>query len=504
MTVALRLAELEIELGALVEAHARGRSAGDLSPYHDDPVRFARDVLHAELWSKQVALLELIRDRRRVCGYGGIATGKDFAIACAALWWFATRPGSTVLITGPTERQVKEIAFGEIARLFHGAAIRGERYQTALRGADGSLILGFVSNEASRMRGYHARGGVLAILTEGQGCEPFAYDAMTACAAGEHDKVVVIGNPIDPSGPFYQATTSPTWATLQISGVEHPNVIQQRPVIPGAISLQTVADYERDFGRGSPKFIADILGQFPLDVCEGLIPRSWCEQAAARWRAAQPPTSGRDDTILAVDPARYGSNETAVCVRQGPIIRTIVTWQGFDLMQSVARIEQVGTPWGVTPKWRAGTPRTGYITAHGTVIVDTVGVGGGLADRLRELGYSVTEFNSGATPTRSLSETTEFFNLRAQAYWSLREQLQRGTLCLPDDPKLFDELVSTTWEETPQGEVRITAKEKLRDKLGRSPDRADSVVMSCIAADAAAEARAYLALNEWSRQHAVW
>ncbi len=503
MTVALRLAELEVELGQLVEAHARGRSARDLAPYRDDPVRFAGEILHAKLWSKQVALLELIRDRRRVCCYGGIATGKDHAIGCAALWWYATRPGSTVLITGPTERQVKEIAFGEIARLFHGTDLRGELYHTALRGPDGSLVLGFVSNEASRMRGYHARGGVLAVITEGQGCEPFAYDSMLACAAGEGDKTVTIGNPIDPSGPFYQAATSPTWAGLRIDGTTHPNVVEQRTVIPGAISLQTVADYERDFGRGSPKFIADILGQFPLDACEGLVPRSWLEQAAARWRTAPPPTSGTD-TLLSVDPARYGSNETAVCVRQGHIVRTIVTWQGFDLMASVARVQRLGLDWGVTPKWRPGQPRTGHIVAHGQIIVDTVGVGGGLADRLRELGYTVTEFNSGAKPTRSLSETTEFANLRGQAHWSLREQLQRATLCLPPDDKLFDELVSTTWEETPQGKVAITAKEKLRDKLGRSPDRADCVVMSCIAAEAADEARAFHDLAVWSRTHAAW
>ncbi len=504
MTVALRLAELEVELGQLVERHARGRSARDLAPYRSDPLAFARDVLHAELWTKQIELLELIRDRRRVCCFGAIGTGKDFAVACAALWWYATRPGSTVLVTGPTERQVKEIVFTELRRLFHGSDVPGELFQTALRGPDDTLILGFVSNEANRMRGYHARGGVLAIITEGQGCGPDTYGSMTACAAGEPDKVVSIGNPIDPSGAFFQAATSPTWAALRIDGTSHPNVVEQRTVIPGAISLQTVEDYERDFGRGSPKFIADILGQFPLDACEGLVPRSWLEQAAGRWRAAPPPTSDADNTILSVDPARYGSNETAVAVRQGNVVRTIVSWQGFDLMESAARVQRLGLEWGVTPKWRPGLPRTGHVVAHGRVIVDTVGVGGGLADRLRELGYTVSEFNSGAKPTRSLSETTEFANLRAQGHWTLREELQRGTLCLPPDPKLFDELVSTTWEETPQGKVAITAKEKLRDKLGRSPDRADALVMSCVAAAEADEARAFREFAAWSRVHAAW
>ncbi len=66
----------------------------------------------------------------------------------------------------------------------------------------------------------------------------------------------------------------------------------------------------------------------------------------------------------------------------------------------------------------------------------------------------------------------------------LREKLEAGELALPPDEQLMDELIATRWRPTPEGKVRIEAKEDLKTRLGRSPDKADAVVMA-VAADAA-------------------
>lgn len=46
------------------------------------------------------------------------------------------------------------------------------------------------------------------------------------------------------------------------------------------------------------------------------------------------------------------------------------------------------------------------------------------------------------------------------------------------DRKLFDDLVAIRWKPTAQGKVQIEAKEDLKSRLGRSPDRADAVSMA--------------------------
>ena len=68
-------------------------------------------------------------------------------------------------------------------------------------------------------------------------------------------------------------------------------------------------------------------------------------------------------------------------------------------------------------------------------------------------------------------------NARAECYWHLRDLLEEGAIALPDDPKLFDELLALQWRPTSDEKVQLESKEELKHRLGRSPDRADCVSM---------------------------
>jgi len=103
-----------------------------------------------------------------------------------------------------------------------------------------------------------------------------------------------------------------------------------------------------------------------------------------------------------------------------------------------------------------------------------VGLGAGVLDRLKELEFAVIGFNGGRSP----SDGGRYLNARAEAYWRLRELLEAGEVALPPDEKLMDELLSVRWRPTPEGKVRIEAKDDLKARLGRSPDRADAIVMA--------------------------
>ena len=120
--------------------------------------------------------------------------------------------------------------------------------------------------------------------------------------------------------------------------------------------------------------------------------------------------------------------------------------------------------------------------------VDAVGVGAGTVGRLKEMGYRVQGLNAGMRPASNrdmearartgtaVSSDERFANLRAQMYWKLRTDLQRGHIALPDDRELFDDLTTPTWF-TRNGKIFVEPKEKIRERLGRSPDKGDAVVM---------------------------
>ena len=68
----------------------------------------------------------------------------------------------------------------------------------------------------------------------------------------------------------------------------------------------------------------------------------------------------------------------------------------------------------------------------------------------------------------------------AESFWNVRRRLERGTLALPVDEKLADELCSMRWSIGLDGKVQLESKDELRTRLGRSPDRADAVAMTCM------------------------
>ncbi len=56
--------------------------------------------------------------------------------------------------------------------------------------------------------------------------------------------------------------------------------------------------------------------------------------------------------------------------------------------------------------------------------------------------------------------------------------MEQGQIALPHDEELFDELVAIGWRATSNGKIQIEPKEVLKNRLGRSPDRADAVVLA--------------------------
>lgn len=102
--------------------------------------------------------------------------------------------------------------------------------------------------------------------------------------------------------------------------------------------------------------------------------------------------------------------------------------------------------------------------------------------RLNDNGISHIGFNgTGKTSARSRDGQLRFANKRAEAWVRFKEALdpdQEGgsPICLPDDPELRAELAAPTYQVTERGYL-IESKDELRKRLGRSPGKADAVVM---------------------------
>ena len=460
--------QLEKEFGDLLIERDGDSSDVDFTRWADAPVEFMREVLRFKPWSAQLRVAEAVRDHPLVVVRGCNSAGKDAVAAQVALWWVYA-VGGMVLISSASAKQLRDASMVEVSRAFGRArmpySLPGELFQMALRVGGEPRILAFTSTDSSRMTGFH-HGRVLVILSEAQGIEDFAWEGLMSCATGAHDRILAIGNPLIPSGRFYTASVgrNSPWHPIRISAEEHPNVIEGREVIPGGPTREWADRMSREWGgKESNMYRARVLGEFPDQGEEALIARSWVDAAVARFQDMKEVPEG--EPIVAVDVAQYGVDKTVLGVRRGNVLQRFEAWGNTPLTETTRRVAEEARREGVT----SGIAEERW----GRIVVDSLGVGAMVADQLREWGFRVTYFNAGLrdVPDR-------FLNVRAEAHWELRTRLEEGRIAFPKDTLLVDELIAVRWKPTADNKVQIEAKDDLKGRIGRSPDRADCLMMA--------------------------
>ncbi len=465
MTSTAVVERLGVEVGEVIARHDRARDISDFLKFEDDSGGFFQDVLRCAPWAKQHEMAELVRDNPRTVVVTANGLGKDWITARMALWWVFARRG-LVILTGPTERQVKQILMREVRRAFARAPeLPGELYSMELRvdeqGEAG--VLAFTSDNADRLTGFH-HPRLLICVTEGQGVSEDAYEALQACATGPENRVFVYGNPTRPTGPFYRVAHSGNWARLRIAASEHPNVISGCEEIPGAVSREWIESMREEYGVGSSIYRSRVLAEFPEDSIEGLIRRDWLRAAFKRHETgALTDAAAWVTPILALDPARYGPDESVLAVVRGPIVQELVSWRGASTVETVERtIEHANRVRATAPRGRSPM-----------IYVDEPGLGGGVVDLLKAKGWNTHGFNGASRP----ADETRFANARSHSHWILRTLLEEGKVALPRDPLLEEEALAIEWALNHAGKIQILSKDLIRGQLGRSPDRLDAVVI---------------------------
>ncbi len=136
---------------------------------------------------------------------------------------------------------------------------------------------------------------------------------------------------------------------------------------------------------------------------------------------------------------------------------------------------------------RAQTP-LGAPRRPDRVRIDGIGLGAGLVDRLRQIGHTVEDVNV----SERASDADLYVNRRAEIGWEFRGALERGAVSLPSDDALIAELSAFQYDYDSKGRIRLERKDKTRQELGRSPDKADAALLGFDAANKRTSGLAYI------------
>lgn len=162
--------------------------------------------------------------------------------------------------------------------------------------------------------------------------------------------------------------------------------------------------------------------------------------------------------LIGVDPARFGEDSTGIARRQGRKAYGFERHQGMDVMQVaglVANIIDKEKPY--------------------KVFIDTVGLGAGVYDRLKELGFGLTiiSVNFGESSSRKA-----YFNKRAEAWGEMKEWLLDEQVDIPDDNELHAQLRAPCFSYTSSQQIKLESKDDMRKRGVKSPDLADALALT--------------------------
>lgn len=219
------------------------------------------------------------------------------------------------------------------------------------------------------------------------------------------------------------------------------------------VDAKQVQQWVDDYGEDSDFVRVRVRGEFPRAGSNQFISGEDVEACAA-YQA-----EGYEDfpIVMAVDVARYGDDSSVICFKQGRKVFPLVKLKGVDTMQLSGRVvEEIKT-------WKPAA-----------VVVDGVGVGAGVVDRLMQLGYGqlVTELNGGSRPIDPIT----YFNKRAEMWGLMRDALRVG-MEIPNDRDLLDDLIGPEYGFTAKNQIQLEKKEDMKKRGLSSPDCGDALAM---------------------------
>jgi hypothetical protein len=421
--------------------------------YGGDPVGFVTEVLQANPspWQRDF-LMAVARGERRITVRAGHGVGKSTACSWALIWHMITRYPQKAVVTAPTAAQLFDALFAELKAWINKLPpILRDSFEVfsdkvAFKAAPESSFISARTSSAERpeaLAGVHSEH-VLLVVDEASAVPEAVFEAAAGSMSGHSATTILISNPTRNSGLFYKThhQLASDWFRLHVSCIGNPLVTED-------FVRQIAATY----GEGSNAYRIRVLGEFAIADDDTLIAAELVDAAIDR-----DVTVGDDEPVIyGLDVARFGTDRTALCKRRGPVVEEIRSWGGLDLMQTVGMVVNEAK-----------------LDRPVEICVDTIGLGSGVADRLREQGFNVKDVNVAESSAMNPNAN----KLRDELWLAAKDWLATRAVKLPKDDLLRMELVAPRYNFTSSGKLVVESKDSMRKRGQRSPDLADALCLT--------------------------
>lgn len=420
--------------------------------YKDDPALFAQEVLGIELDENQVDIANSLRDWKRVAVVSGKGIGKSFVEGVLALWFYVCFPAAKVRMLANTDDQSLNVMWRPMLEMVENSAFKAWFDPTnskdvhIVNAPNGPSIhrMTWSEKSAENTAGVHA-DHLLFILDEASKLPSELIESIVGGLSGSDNRVLMCGNGTRSSGYFYNHCQEGSgWKVLKIDARRSRWT-----------NRETIDAYIEEHGLDSDAVRINVLGEFPKFAGSTIVPDA--QIVAAMQRTLQP-TAGH--AIVCGMDVGGGGDPTVWVVRDG--LRIV----GIEQDTSAGANEDALVRMTASVCQRYGVAR---------LLVDSTGLGHFLPGRLRSAlpGVEVIGRNFGeASPDGAHA------NMRTWAFFRMRSWFALG-VSIGKVHALREELLAIEYRTNPAGKLALLPKDSVKDILGRSPNIADALALSC-------------------------
>lgn len=449
---------------------------------------FCEIRLGEEMYSKQREITRSVLAHRRTAVKSCHDAGKSYIASRTATWWIDSHPfgEAFVVSTAPSNDQVRGILWREINRAHKKGGLAGRVNQTEWWIENELVAYGRKpqDQDPGAFQGIHAKY-VLVIIDEACFVPKDLWIAAGSLAANEYSRILAIGNPDDPGSHFAEVCKPGTgWNVIQISYKDTPNFTDEL-VSPGLkdllISPLYVEEMRHDLGEASAPFQSKCLGEFPQDAEDAVC------TVSSLMKCMKPEQEHTAKEVIPVElgwDVGAGGDRSVLRERRG--VKAGRVWYprgGEDTMAQVGEVVRVINQ-----------------TKARAIKVDTIGVGHGAADRLEELRREgkhqarVVRVNVSEVA----SDPVKFRRKRDEIWWTIaHDMISDGVLDLYGlDDQCVAQLLAPRYKLDSAGRINVEPKEETKERLSRSPDDADALLLAFYAATG--QGRAFV--DMWKRR----
>ncbi len=499
--------------------------------YQNDWNAWIYDILGVRLDEQEQNIVEAVQHNRRTSVRSGHARGKDYTAAAIALAFINNYHPSKVIITSMTNRQVIGILMAEIANMYMKSVmpLGGTLLTNTIKYKDTTkYLLGFKTEDRKpeAWTGFHSPN-ILVIVSEASGVNQETFDAIEGILTGTLSRLLLVFNPTTSSGEAYTSTKSKLYEKLKLNCFNAPNVLAKKIIYPGQVDYIWVKEkvekwcikikepskdptlhefkFEDQWYKPNDLFMVKVLAEYPRQSSNKVIPLEWVELSNARWLefieqdgkfngelriGADIAGEGRDTTVFVHrylwkeditpkpdkdDEDEYREQEIKRIYKKYDIVEKIESYFHADHMDTAERLHKI------IPNIK--TDNGANLIKR--LFVDTIGEGAGVHSRLKKLqAKSISVKFGNSKVIKGLSDITgeeSFENVRAYCYWAVRDALDPNygaDLMLPPDDELTQELTEPIFKRRSNGDIYLEPKEDIMARIGRSPDRSDSLAQT--------------------------